>query len=164
MVGRATLLGSEPYTVVGVPASELTPGQSAESTAQSGFNAALMAVFAGLALLLAAVSIYGVMPYAAATRTQEIGVRMALGAAPAQVRNMVAFHGMRKALAGISIGAVSAYGLECMTAALIYGVETTDPLTFAFAAAALSPVALAAAYLPARRATRIDPMEALRSQ
>jgi predicted permease len=135
-----------------------------ESTARSDFNTLLMAIFAGFALLLAAVGIYGVMRCSVETRTQEIGVRMALGAAPAQVRNMVVLHGMRMALAGIAIGGVASYGLARVMAGLIYGVKTSDLITFVSAATVLGVVALAAAYLPALRATKVDPMKVLRSQ
>ncbi len=135
-----------------------------QSTARSDFNTALLVVFAGIALGLAAIGIYGLMSYSVQQRTQEMGVRIALGATPGQVRNMVMFQGMRLALSGVVLGVAASLGLTRVMASLIYGVTTSDPIVFSAVCLLLSVVALAAAYIPSRRATRIDPAEALRHQ
>ena len=122
----------------------------------------LLGVFATIALLLSAVGIYGVMSYSVAQRSHELGVRMALGARSSDVLALVVKQGMTLALAGLGIGLVAAFGLTRIMASLLYGVSATDPLTFSIIALLLGSVALLACYLPARRATRVDPMVALR--
>jgi len=124
----------------------------------------LMTVFGSAALILAAIGIYGLMAYSVQQRTQEIGIRLALGAATPSVRNMVVFQGMRLALAGVAIGLIAAFGLTKLLATLLFGVKEKDPLVFGTAAVLLSVVSLLAVWLPARRATRIDPVIALRSE
>jgi ABC-type antimicrobial peptide transport system permease subunit len=133
-----------------------------ESTARSDFNTLLLSIFAGLALLLAAIGIYGLMTYSVQQRTQEIGIRMALGASPGSVRKMVVLQGMRLAAIGVVIGIAAALALTRFMAGLIYGVKTWDPVVFVTIAALLGTVSWLATYIPARRASRVDPMVSLR--
>ena len=132
------------------------------STAQSDFYMTLLTIFAGVALLLAAIGVYGLMAYSVQQRTQEIGVRMALGANPRQVRRMVVFQGMKLALVGVILGVGSALALARLLSSLLFGVKPWDPATIILVAVLLSAVTLLATYLPARRASRVDPMVALR--
>jgi putative ABC transport system permease protein len=122
----------------------------------------LLAIFAGFALLLAAVGIYGVISYTVTQRTRELGIRMALGAQRGVVLRMVLTQGLRAAGIGIALGAAGALLLRRVMAGLVYGISATDPATFGGIAALLAAVALVAGLLPARRATRVDPMVALR--
>jgi putative ABC transport system permease protein len=122
----------------------------------------LLSVFAGLGLILAAVGIYGVMAYLVTQRTQEIGVRMALGAQQSDVLRLVLSHGVKLTVSGIALGTAAALGLMQLLRALLFGVGARDPLTFGMVALLLAVVALAACYIPARRAARVDPMIALR--
>jgi ABC-type antimicrobial peptide transport system permease subunit len=133
-----------------------------QSTARDDFNMLVLTIFAGVALLLAAIGIYGLMAYSVQQRTQEIGIRIALGASPSDMRNMVVYQGMQLALIGVGIGLAGAFGLTRLMASLLFGVKTSDPLVFASVAVLLSAVAFGATYFPARRATRVDPMVALR--
>ncbi len=133
-----------------------------ESVAQPRFNTWFLASFAGLALGLAAVGIYGVMLYTVTQRTQEIGVRMALGAQRGDVLALVVTHGLRLTLAGLALGVAGALALSRVLKSLLFGVTATDPLAFTAAALLLAVVSLIACYLPARRATRVDPILALR--
>jgi predicted permease len=132
------------------------------SVSRQRFNMWLMTVFGASALLLAAIGIYGLMAYSVEQRTQEIGIRMALGAQAAQVKNMVVLQGMRLALVGVAVGLAVAFGLSRLIAAFLYGVTARDPLVFAAVPAVLTAIALIAVWLPARRASRVDPMIALR--
>jgi putative ABC transport system permease protein len=133
-----------------------------ESTARSDFNTMLLSTFAGVALLLAAIGIYGLMAYSVQQRTQEIGIRMALGASPEKVRRMVVWQGMRLAGIGVLIGVAAALGLTRFMAGLIYGVKSWDPAVFVSVVMVLSAVSFLATYVPARRASRVDPMISLR--
>jgi putative ABC transport system permease protein len=135
-----------------------------ETVAQPRFNTGLLAFFALLALLLSAVGIYGVMAYAVAQRTQEIGVRMALGAQPREVVRLVVGQGMKLVAFGLSLGLIAAFGLSRWLKTLLFDVEVTDPLTYAVIVALLAAVALVACYLPARRAMKVDPLIALRHE
>ncbi|HEX2252889.1 MAG TPA: ABC transporter permease [Thermoanaerobaculia bacterium] len=135
----------------------------ARSIASDRFFTVLFAVFGGLALALAAIGIYGVLAYSIGRRTQEIGLRMALGASAGGVLRMVVAGGMRLVVAGIAAGTGAAYLLSRVLAAQLYGVRATDPVSFAAALVVLVVVALAAIYLPARRAARIPPSVALRA-
>lgn len=122
----------------------------------------LVAIFAGLALLLAAVAIYGVTSYTVSQRTQEIGLRMALGAQTQAVRRLILGQTLKLTLIGVLVGLVGSYLLAEFLATLLFGVGMHDPVTFLGVAVLLIAVALAASYIPARRAMRVDPMVALR--
>lgn len=133
-----------------------------ESTARQNFNMLLLSIFAGLALLLAAIGIYGLMSYTVEQRTQEIGIRLALGAGRGDMLKLIVRQGMLLAGIGVVIGLAAAFGLARLLASLLFGVKTTDPLTYVAVALVLASVALFATYVPARRATKIDPLIALR--
>jgi putative ABC transport system permease protein len=134
----------------------------ADSISRSRFTMLLLGIFACIALVLASVGIYGVIAYSVTQRTQEFGIRMALGANRRDVFRLVLGQGTRLALLGIGIGIIAALVVTRLMAKLLYGISATDPLTFAAVALLLALVALAACYIPARRATRVDPIIALR--
>ena len=136
----------------------------ADSTTRENFNMLLLTVFASVALLLAAVGIYGLMAYTVEQRTQEIGIRMALGAGSGEMMKMILGQGMRLAAIGIVIGLAAAFGLARVLSQFLFGVTATDPLTFVAVAIILASVALVAAFIPAQRATRVDPILALRQE
>ncbi len=136
----------------------------ADSTTRENFNMLLLTVFAAVALLLAAVGIYGLMSYSVEQRTQEIGIRMALGAGRGEMMKMILGQGMLLVSVGVVIGLAAAFGLMRFLGSLLFGVKATDPLTFAAVAATLTAVALFAAFIPAQRATRVDPILALRQE
>jgi ABC-type antimicrobial peptide transport system permease subunit len=133
-----------------------------DSMTQPRFSMLLLAAFAALALLLASIGIYGMVSYAVAQRTQEFGIRLALGAQPRNVFSMVLGHGARLALLGVVLGFIAAFAVTRLMTSLLFGVQPTDPLTFVAVPALLMGVALLACYIPARRATRVDPIIALR--
>jgi putative ABC transport system permease protein len=133
-----------------------------ESMASSRFNMILMTIFAGVALMMASIGLYGVISYSVSQRTHEIGIRMALGASRPSVLSLVLRNGMTLALIGIGLGVGAALGLTRLMASLLYGVSPTDPLTFIVISLILTGVALVACFVPAHRATRVDPMIALR--
>jgi ABC-type antimicrobial peptide transport system permease subunit len=136
----------------------------AQSVAAQRFNMVLLGMFAGLALVLAAVGIYGITAYSVAQRTREMGLRMALGAQPWTVLALVLREAGALALAGLAAGLVLAFAATRVMASLLYGVGATDPATFASVTAALAFVSLFAAWVPGRRATQVDPMVALRTE
>ena len=125
-------------------------------------GASLLGIFALLALLLAAIGLYGVMAYTVSQRRRELGIRLALGARQEDVRNMVVRQGVLLAAAGVIIGLAAAFALARLVTNLLFGVGATDPLTFAVIPIVLIVVAILATYLPAWRASRVDPVEALR--
>jgi ABC-type antimicrobial peptide transport system permease subunit len=134
------------------------------STAAGDFNALVLTIFGCSALLLAAIGIYGLMAYSVTQRTQELGIRMALGAESSQIRTMVALHGLRLTLAGVACGLAMAFGLTRLLAGLLFGVKPWDPQVFVIVPVILAGIALIAAWGPARRASRIEPMDALRCE
>jgi ABC-type antimicrobial peptide transport system permease subunit len=133
-----------------------------EATARDRFNMTLLSAFAALALMLGAVGVYGVMAYTVQQRTKEMGVRIALGAHPHDVRSMVIFDGMRLAVAGVVLGIAVALTVTPLMRSLLFGVEARDPAVFGLAAIVLSTAALLATCIPAYRAARVDPVTALR--
>ena len=148
----------------GLPVSDIRTMNEivSRSTSRDRFNMWLMTVFGGSALLLAAIGIYGLMAYSVAQRTQEIGIRLALGAGASQVKNMVVFQGLRLAIVGVAIGLTSAFLLSRVLSSFLFGVTARDPLVFSIVPVVLTAVALLAVWLPARRASRVDPILALR--
>ena len=134
----------------------------AESNSGRRFNMLLLSLFAGVALLMAIVGIYGVMSYTVAQRTKEIGIRVAVGAQAGDVFRMVIGQGMMLALIGIALGLAAAFGVTRLMTSMLFGVEATDPTTFIGIALLLAVVALVACYIPGRRAMKVDPLIALR--
>jgi ABC-type antimicrobial peptide transport system permease subunit len=136
----------------------------ASSLAARRFLMTLLNVFAAVALLLASVGLYGVISYLVSQRTHEFGIRLALGAQPKDVFRIVLSQGLKMALSGIAIGLVAALGLTRLMVKMLYGVSATDPATFMVIASLLTAVAVLASLVPAHKATKVDPMLALRSE
>ena len=132
------------------------------SIARQRFSMLLLAIFAGVPLILAAVGIYGVMTYSVAQRTHEIGIRLALGAQTSTVLRLAVGYGMKLVIVGIVIGLIAAFALTRVMSTLLFGVTATDPATFTLISLLLILVAAVASYIPARRATKVDPIIALR--
>jgi putative ABC transport system permease protein len=135
-----------------------------EQVSRQNFNMLLLTIFAGIACTLAAIGIYGLMSYAVEQRTQELGIRMALGAERSDMLRLVLAQGMKLACAGVVIGAGIAFALARLLTGMLYGVKASDPSTFVGVALLLTAVALVATYIPARRAMRVDPVVALRNE
>jgi putative ABC transport system permease protein len=134
----------------------------ADSIARQRFSMLLLAIFAAVALVLAGVGIYGVMSYSVAQRTREIGIRMALGAQTGAVLKLAIGYGMKLVIIGVAIGLIVAFALTRVMATLLFGVTATDPTTFTLISLLLMAVAVLASYVPARRATKVNPIIALR--
>jgi len=148
----------------GLPVSEVRSMADvvSRSTSRQRFNMLLMTIFGGSALLLAAIGIYGLMAYSVEQRTQEIGIRLALGAESGDIRKMIVYQGMRLAVVGVVIGVASAFGLTRFIASFLFGVKAWDPVVFISIPILLTVVALCAVWFPAGRASRVDPISALR--
>jgi putative ABC transport system permease protein len=159
---RAKIAEVDPdLPVAGISSMEQVVGTS---VAQPKLTAQFVGVFAGFALLLALIGIYGVMAYSVTARMQEMGIRMALGARPADILRLMVGQGMRMTVVGVIAGVVVSLALTRLLASLLFGVRATDPLVFGAAALILAGAAFVACYVPARRATRVDPIEVLRYQ
>ena len=135
-----------------------------ERVARQDFNMMLLTIFAGIALLLAAIGLYGLMAYTVQQRTQEIGSRMALGAERLDMLKLVLSQGMKLTVGGVVLGLGLAYGVTRFLESLLFGVKASDPVTFAVVTGILAVVALLATLIPARRASTVEPLEALRYQ
>jgi ABC-type antimicrobial peptide transport system permease subunit len=148
----------------GLPVSDVrTMGEVVNrATSRQQFNMWLMTAFGVSALLLAAIGIYGLLAYSVEQRTQEIGIRLALGADAGGVRRMVVFQGLRLAVVGIIVGLAGAFGLTRFLATLLFGVGASDPIVFVGVPIVLTIVAVLAAWIPARRASHVDPVQAMR--
>jgi putative ABC transport system permease protein len=162
----SSAIQNELRRVSGLPISSVrSMGEvSIQSTADREFNMLLLSIFGAAALLLAAIGIYGLMAYSVRQRTREIGIRMAVGAESSQIRSMVVFEGMRVALVGVVLGIIASFGLTHLIAAFLFGVKAYDPPVFTVIPILLSAVAFVAVWLPARRASKIEPTEALRHE
>jgi predicted permease len=168
----------EPHTLISAVKTELVQASGglptmkalsmdeilSNSTAREDFNMALMLIFGASALLLAAIGVYGLMAHSVQQRTQEMGIRMALGAKADDVRNMVVLHAMRLTFVGVAVGLAAAFGLTRFIESFLFNVKTVDPLVFVLVPVLLSSVALLAAWLPALRASRVNPIDALRHE
>jgi len=168
--GNAVSVGELQSTIAsiapGVPMYRVSTMQQKISGTleRAHFDTFLLALFAGAALLLSSVGIYGVLSFTVAQRTRDIGIRMALGATRSHVMKNVLGYGARLAVIGVVIGVSGGLAGTRVLSSLLYGVRATDVATFATAAVVLLGVAMAASYVPARRATRVDPMRALREE
>jgi predicted permease len=149
-----------------MPISKIRPMQEviAQGVSRQHFNMLLLSIFAGIALVLAAIGIYGLMSYTVEQQTQELGIRMALGAGQREILALVVREGMTPTLIGVATGILIAFGLTKVLASLLYGVKASDPLTFGTVAAILLIVAFVSTCLPARQAAKVDPAQALRTE
>jgi ABC-type antimicrobial peptide transport system permease subunit len=136
----------------------------ANSLANRRFSMIVLVSFAALALLLATLGIYGVISYLVGQRTHELGIRLALGAGRNDILRLVLIHGMKMAISGVVVGLIAAFALTRLMSTMLFGIGPTDPTTFVIIAFVLLIVALVACYLPARRATKVDPLNALRTE
>jgi putative ABC transport system permease protein len=148
-----------------IPVEKATPMNDVLATSVDGprFRTLLLAAFAGTALLLAVIGVYGLVSYSVAQRTREIGIRVALGASSSQVIGPIVGHGMLLAAIGVAIGLVGSLFATRLVASFLYGVAPTDPVTFGGVSVLLLTVAFVASYVPSRRALRVDPLTALRA-
>jgi putative ABC transport system permease protein len=135
-----------------------------DAVAPARWSATLLGVFAGVALVMAILGVFGVLSYVVSQRTRELGIRIALGASTGAVRRLVVMRGLSLVGVGLALGVVGAIGLTRLMTSQLYGVTPTDPTTFVAVAALLVSAALLATYIPARRATRVDPIVALRAE
>jgi len=157
---RAKIAEVDPnLPVTGISSMEEVVGAS---VAQPKLTMQFVGIFAGFALLLAAVGIYGLMAYSVTARKQEMGIRVALGARPADILRLVVGQGMRMTVIGVVVGVIVSLALTRLLASLLFGVRATDPLVFGAATVILAGAAFVACYIPARRATRVDPIVVLR--
>ena len=149
-----------------MPISKIRPMQEviAQGVSRQHFNMLLLSIFAGIALVLAAIGIYGLMSYTVEQQTQELGIRMALGAGQREILALVVREGMTPTLIGVATGILIAFGLTKVLASLLYGVKASDPLTFGTVAAILLVVAFLSTCFPARQAAKVDPAQALRTE
>ncbi|MEO7964393.1 MAG: FtsX-like permease family protein, partial [Gemmatimonadaceae bacterium] len=136
----------------------------ASAVAPARWSSLLLGTFAGIALLIAVIGVFGVLSFVVTQQTRELGIRLALGATPSQVRRMVALRGLGMAAVGLVIGVLGAWWLTRFMGSLLYGVQATDPLTYIAVSAVLGGAAFIASYIPAHRATRVDPLMALRAE
>ena len=150
--------------IPGCPYPHHGRGRWAAPPPARSFNMLLLTIFGAVALILAAIGIYGLMAYSVEQRTQEMGIRMALGADRSAIRRLVVWHGMRLALLGVVVGIAAAFGLTRLIASFLFGVKPWDPLVFISVPLILFGVALVAVWLPASRASKVDPMQALRAE
>jgi putative ABC transport system permease protein len=148
----------------GLPVSDIATMEQrmSDSVAESRFSTLLLGIFAVVAIVLATVGIYGVTSFAVTARQHEIGIRMAIGAQPADVERMFIRRGIALTLTGLGLGLIASFALTRLMAGLLFGITSRDPLTFIVMAVLLLIVAMLACYIPARRATRVDPLVALR--
>ena len=154
-------LASGGFPVAHVRTMEEVMGRS---TDRENFNMLLLTIFGVVALVLAAIGIYGLMAYTVTQRNQEMGIRMALGADRSAIRALVVWSGMRLAIAGIALGTIAAFGLTRLMSSILFAVRPWDPVAFLSAPLILSVVALLAVWLPGMRACKIDPVQALRAE
>jgi ABC-type antimicrobial peptide transport system permease subunit len=150
----------------GFPVARVRPMEEVviHSTARDDFNMLLLTIFGAAALLLASIGIYGLMAYSAQQRTQEMGIRMALGADRSKIRSLVVWQGMQLALIGVALGIGAAFALAHLIASFLFGVKWWDPIVFIAVPIILTITALLAVWIPAHKASRLDPMEALRTE